>query len=48
MESLPTEPRELAHEAPCLVTMLIILRVEIKQAADEAQSVRSEIILLVN
>lgn len=23
---LPTEPRELAHEAPCLVTMLMILQ----------------------
>lgn len=25
---LPTEPRELAHEAPCLVTILIILGTE--------------------
>lgn len=29
---LPTEPRELAHEAPCLVTMLIILEEEHKHS----------------
>lgn len=29
---LPTEPRELAHEAPCLVTMLIILEAENKHS----------------
>lgn len=46
----PTEPRELAHEAPCLVTMLMILETENKHLEDRWRDpgVTLEVILLVN
>ncbi len=50
MTVLPTEPRELAHEAPCLVTMLRILGRESRHLEDRSSDpgVTLRVILQVN